>query len=194
MSEFNWLRDLVVITDNDIPKLSPTSLGIWQDITDVVICLNRWLILVLGKQDKTQRWKILDLDTGRMFGPINPVDSISLRSWVQIDSSGFIEFCWSEAAGAGVSRYNLATGQEGNFLRDWVNPSAPVTVSNGISFTGVGSDLSLSRNIADFPSLSPLPVNQGHTLANISLDGHFIITVELDSQEVKAWYMATGKS
>jgi len=193
MSEFNWLRKLAVITDEEIPNLSPTSLGIWQAIKDVVICLNRWLILVLGEQDKAQRWKIIDLDSGQTFGPIDPVDEISLRTWVEIDPAGVIEFCWSEAAGAGVSRFNLVTGEEGDFLRNFGGPSAPVTVRNGIAFTGVGTYLSLSRNIVDCPSLHSLPVNQNQTIANMGLDGRFIITVELASQDVKAWYLATDK-
>ncbi|GAB4435320.1 MAG: hypothetical protein Fur0044_32610 [Anaerolineae bacterium] len=194
MSEFNWLRELVVITDNDIPKLSPTSLGVWPDITDVVICLNRWLILVLGAQPKAQRWKILDLDTGHMFGPIDPVDTICPRSWVEIDPSGFIEFCWYETGDAGRSRYNLATGEVGHFLKDPSAPIPPVTVRNEISFTDVGIHLSLSKAILDYPSLHALPVNQNHTIANIALDGRFIITVELDTHEVKAWYVVADKT
>lgn len=118
MSTFNWFRELVAITDNDIPTLSHTSLGIWPDIMDVIICLNRWLIFVLGIHPKTQRWTILDVDTGHMFGPINPIEEISPRSWVEINPLGSIELWWAEAAGAGFSSYNLATGEEGVFAND----------------------------------------------------------------------------
>jgi hypothetical protein len=109
-----------------------------------------------------------------------------------MNPAGFLDFCWSDAAGAGLSRYNLATGEEGNFLRNFFTRDLPVSVRNGISFTGVGAALSLSSPLADCPALHALPVNRDHTIANRALDGRFIITVELDTQEVKARYMAPG--
>ncbi len=56
-----------------------------------------------------------------------------------MNPAGFLDFCWSDAAGAGLSRYNLAIGEEGNFLRNFFTPDLPVSVRNGISFTGVGA-------------------------------------------------------
>jgi hypothetical protein len=102
-----------------------------------------------------------------------------------MNPAGFLDFCWSDAAGAGLSRYNLASGEEGNFLRNFFTPDLLVSVRNGISFTGVGAYVSLSSPLADCPALYVLPVNRDHTIAHRALDGRFIITVELDTQKVK---------
>jgi hypothetical protein len=45
-----------------------------------------------------------------------------------MNPAGLLDCCWSDAAGTGLSRYNLASGEEGNFLRNFPLQSADGTV------------------------------------------------------------------
>lgn len=191
-----WFLDLRAVTLKDKNSLLKHSIGVFPDIIDILICLDRWLILDfstrldwrLGKISKM--WKIFDLKTGRLFGPFYPLDYDVPKSWVEITREGVIWFNWSESSNSGNSGFDLnsgiSLGHFGGGSRIEMPPSETV---NLVPIAKAGEIIRLSYKLKDSDQPDLLPLGE-ETLINKALDGRLLVTLDQQLQEVSIWYNA----
>lgn len=193
----NWLLHLQQITSETNQCLFRQSIGIYPEIIDILVCLDRWLILDFlhkeswsGFKNEDKEWKILDLQTGKLFGPFHPLDILgSPRSWVEIDGEGIISFCWYESGTAGRSDLILNTGKiEVRGVNYGWDVDALETV-NHVPITNVGKFIKLSEKLKDSKLSEALPLGD-ETLVNKAWGDRLLITLDQDEQEVFIWYIS----
>ncbi len=186
MSTENWFHNLQVITPENRKHLLRKSIGVFPGITDILVCLDRWLILDFP----SKKWIIFDLRTHQLFEPIFPVDPYSPRSWVEIDPTGTIEFLWSESSGSGYSIFNLDTG---TFRGDYAGSNSidyPDNLEqiNGVLIADARKYIRLSEKNLNW-QLSDGVSNSEGFLVNHALGGCVLVTLEEEIHDVSIWYI-----
>lgn len=192
----NWFQNLQVITPENKHRLSRKIIGIFPEIVDILICLDRWLILDFqhkeswpGFKNEDKEWKILDLKLGKIFGPFHPLDTTgSPRSWVEIDGEGVISFCWYEQGTAGSSDFDLNTGNYRSRGVGYGWDVDPLETVNHVPITNAEKYIRVSEKLND-SKLSDVLLLGKETLVNKALGDCLLITLHQDEQEVSIWYI-----
>lgn len=182
MFDGSCLRNLQIITPQNIQRLTSHSLGIFQGELDIIVCLDRWLILDFLQE----RWMIVDLKSGRIIGSLVPIDRTSPRSWVEITSEGLIHFYWSEQGSMGHKDYDLNSGTwKGSFMG--YGGMGSVEFINGVAFANPNRYLKMSQVKSHSPICAGLPL-ANEDLVNTAFNDSLLITLDKSKSEVSVWY------